>query len=85
MKNKAPPGLFSRRDFVLATAAAVPISAFLARSEAGAALRSASGACPSQPSIGELRADMLRAAQKNPEQYRDLVVRVAGFSEFFIT
>jgi formate C-acetyltransferase len=27
---------------------------------------------------------MLRAAQKNPAQYRDLVVRVAGFSEFFV-
>jgi formate C-acetyltransferase len=27
---------------------------------------------------------MLRAAQKNPSQYRDLVVRVAGFSEFFV-
>jgi len=26
----------------------------------------------------------LRAAQKNPEQYQDLVVRVAGFSEFFV-
>jgi formate C-acetyltransferase len=26
----------------------------------------------------------LRAAQKNPEQYRDVVVRVAGFSEFFV-
>jgi len=26
----------------------------------------------------------LRAAQKNPQQYRDLVVRVAGFSEFFV-
>jgi pyruvate-formate lyase len=26
----------------------------------------------------------MRAAQKNPDQYRDLVVRVAGFSEFFI-
>jgi formate C-acetyltransferase len=26
----------------------------------------------------------LRAAQKDPEQYRDLVVRVAGFSEFFV-
>jgi formate C-acetyltransferase len=26
----------------------------------------------------------LRAAQKNPDQYRDLVVRVAGFSEFFV-
>jgi formate C-acetyltransferase len=28
-------------------------------------------------------ADTLRAAQQHPEQYRDLVVRVAGFSEFF--
>ena len=27
---------------------------------------------------------MLRAAQQNPEQYQDLVVRVAGFSEFFV-
>jgi len=26
----------------------------------------------------------LRAAQNNPEQYRDLVVRIAGFSEFFV-
>jgi pyruvate-formate lyase len=26
----------------------------------------------------------LRAAQKDPQQYRDLVVRVAGFSEFFV-
>jgi formate C-acetyltransferase len=26
----------------------------------------------------------MRAAQKHPEQYRDLVVRVAGFSEFFV-
>lgn len=26
----------------------------------------------------------LRAAQQHPEQYRDLVVRVAGFSEFFV-
>lgn len=26
----------------------------------------------------------LRKAQKNPEAYRDLVVRVAGFSEFFV-
>jgi len=26
----------------------------------------------------------LRAAQKNPEAYRDVVVRVAGFSEFFV-
>jgi formate C-acetyltransferase len=27
--------------------------------------------------------ETLRAAQQHPEQYRDLVVRVAGFSEFF--
>ena len=26
----------------------------------------------------------LRAAQKSPDEYRDLVVRVAGFSEFFV-
>lgn len=26
----------------------------------------------------------LRAAQQNPEQYRDLVVRIAGFSAFFV-
>jgi len=25
----------------------------------------------------------LRAAQKNPEQYRDLIVRVAGYSDYF--
>ncbi len=28
-------------------------------------------------------ADTLRAAQKNPEQYRDLIVRVAGYSDYF--
>jgi formate C-acetyltransferase/4-hydroxyphenylacetate decarboxylase large subunit len=27
---------------------------------------------------------MLRDAQKNPDQYRDLIVRVAGFSAFFV-
>ena len=26
----------------------------------------------------------LRAAQKSPDEYRDLVVLVAGFSEFFV-
>jgi pyruvate-formate lyase len=25
----------------------------------------------------------LRAAQKNPQQYRDLIVRVAGYSDYF--
>ncbi|MCL2366472.1 MAG: hypothetical protein FWC75_05420 [Oscillospiraceae bacterium] len=28
--------------------------------------------------------DVLRAAQKNPEKYKDLVVRVAGFSSYFV-
>ncbi len=28
-------------------------------------------------------ADTLRAAQENPEQYRDLIVRVAGYSDYF--
>ena len=27
--------------------------------------------------------DTLRAAQKNPEEYRDLIVRVAGYSDYF--
>ena len=34
--------------------------------------------------INAIDTEMLRAAQKNPGQYRDLVVRVAGFSEFFV-
>jgi pyruvate formate-lyase/glycerol dehydratase family glycyl radical enzyme len=29
-------------------------------------------------------ADTLRAAQKNPEQYRNLIVRVAGYSDYFV-
>jgi len=29
-------------------------------------------------------ADMLRAAQKHPEKYRDLIVRVAGYSDYFV-
>ncbi|MFW9999128.1 MAG: trans-4-hydroxy-L-proline dehydratase [Candidatus Hodarchaeota archaeon] len=28
--------------------------------------------------------DTLRAAQKNPEKYRDLIVRVAGYSDYFV-
>jgi len=28
-------------------------------------------------------ADVLRDAQKNPEKYRDLIVRVAGYSDYF--
>ena len=27
--------------------------------------------------------ETLREAQKNPEQYRDLIVRVAGYSDYF--
>jgi pyruvate formate-lyase/glycerol dehydratase family glycyl radical enzyme len=30
-----------------------------------------------------LDADTLRAAQKDPQQYRDLIVRVAGYSDYF--
>ena len=29
-------------------------------------------------------AETLRAAQKNPEQHRDLIVRVAGYSDYFV-
>ncbi|HDJ22520.1 MAG TPA: glycyl radical protein [Candidatus Aminicenantes bacterium] len=29
-------------------------------------------------------AQMLREAQKNPEKYRDLIVRVAGYSDYFV-
>jgi len=29
-------------------------------------------------------ADTLEAAQKNPEKYRDLIVRVAGYSDYFV-
>jgi formate C-acetyltransferase len=28
-------------------------------------------------------AETLRAAQANPEKYRDLIVRVAGYSDYF--
>ncbi len=30
-------------------------------------------------------AEALKEAQKHPEKHRDLIVRVAGFSAFFIT
>ena len=29
-------------------------------------------------------AQMLRAAQENPKEYEDLVVRIAGFSAYFV-
>ena len=31
-----------------------------------------------------MSSDTLRAAQKSPEEYKDLVVRVAGFSAYFV-
>jgi len=34
--------------------------------------------------INVVSSETLRAAQQNPDLYRDLVVRVAGFSEFFV-
>jgi formate C-acetyltransferase len=30
-----------------------------------------------------VNAETLRAAQVNPEQHRDLIVRVAGYSDYF--
>jgi formate C-acetyltransferase len=29
-------------------------------------------------------AEILKGAQRNPENYRDLIVRVAGYSDYFI-
>jgi formate C-acetyltransferase len=37
-----------------------------------------------QLQVNVVSSETLRAAQQNPEQYQDLVVRVAGFSEFFV-
>ena len=34
--------------------------------------------------INIVSAETMRAAQKNPEEYRDLVVRIAGFSVYFV-
>jgi formate C-acetyltransferase len=34
--------------------------------------------------LNVVSAEMLRAAQKNPGAYQDLVVRVAGFSAYFV-
>ncbi|NWF89922.1 MAG: glycyl radical protein [Ignavibacteriaceae bacterium] len=31
-----------------------------------------------------VNAELLREAQKNPEKYRDLIVRVAGYSDYFV-
>jgi formate C-acetyltransferase len=35
--------------------------------------------------INIVDADTLRAAQREPEQYRGLVVRVTGYSAYFVT
>jgi len=34
--------------------------------------------------LNVVSADMLRDAQKHPEKYRDLIVRVAGYSDYFV-
>ena len=34
--------------------------------------------------LNVVRADTLREAQKHPEKYRDLIVRVAGYSDYFV-
>jgi formate C-acetyltransferase len=34
--------------------------------------------------INVVSADMLKDAQANPDKYKDLVVRVAGFSAYFV-
>ncbi|UCC40606.1 MAG: glycyl radical protein [Candidatus Aminicenantes bacterium] len=34
--------------------------------------------------INVVSADLLRDAQKNPERHRDLIVRVAGYSDYFV-
>jgi formate C-acetyltransferase len=34
--------------------------------------------------LNVVSADMLRDAQRNPDKYRDLVVRVAGYSDYFV-
>jgi pyruvate-formate lyase len=31
-----------------------------------------------------VNAETLRKAQQHPEQYRDLIVRVAGYSDYFV-
>jgi hypothetical protein len=39
--------------------------------------------CSSCGKVYVVDAAALRAAQKNPERYRDLIVRVAGYSDYF--
>ena len=37
-----------------------------------------------QIQLSVLDAEELRAAQQNPAQYRDLIVRIGGYSEYFV-
>ena len=37
-----------------------------------------------QLQINAISSDVLRAAQRNPDEYRNLVVRVAGFTDYFV-
>jgi pyruvate-formate lyase len=34
--------------------------------------------------LNVISADLLRDAQKHPEKYRDLIIRVAGYSDYFV-
>jgi formate C-acetyltransferase len=34
--------------------------------------------------LNVVSADTLREAQKHPEKYRDLIIRVAGYSDYFV-
>jgi len=38
-----------------------------------------------QVQFNVVNTETLRAAQKNPDEYRDLIVRIAGFSTYFVT
>ncbi len=53
------------------------------RAKVRAMLNSFFGRGGQEMQINSVDTETLRAAQANPEQYRDIVVRVAGFSEFF--
>ena len=39
----------------------------------------------SQLQFNIVDAETLKKAQKNPEQYKDLLVRIGGYSDFFVT
>ena len=38
-----------------------------------------------QVQINVISSETLRAAQKEPHQYRDVIVKVAGYSDYFVT